>query len=67
MKFIFGIIIGIFVLIFVAQNPQVVDLTFLKWSFSVSRAIMYLMMFIAGAISGGLVIGIRKSRKSTKK
>lgn len=62
MKFIFGIIFGIFVIIFMAQNPQVVDITFLAWTFTVSRAVMYLLIFVFGFISGGLIIGLRRKR-----
>ncbi len=62
MKFILGIIFGILVLIFMAQNPQVVDITFLAWTFSMSRAVMYLIIFILGFISGGLIIGLKRKR-----
>jgi uncharacterized integral membrane protein len=66
MKFILGIIFGILVIIFMAQNPQVVDITFLAWTFSISRAVMYLLIFILGFVSGGLITGIRRIRKIDK-
>ena len=65
MKFILGIIFGICVLIFMAQNPQVVDITFLAWSFSISRAIMYLLFFTAGFLSGAIIIGLKRKKRDS--
>lgn len=67
MKFILGIVFGIFVLVFMAQNPQVIDITFLAWTFSVSRAVMYLIIFVLGFASGALIVGIRKRKRNTVK
>ena len=66
MKFVFGIILGIFVIIFMAQNPQAVDITFLAWTFTVSRAVMYLLIYVFGFLSGGLIVGLKRKKKYHK-
>ena len=66
MKFIFGIIIGILVIIFMVQNVEVVDLQFLAWTIHLPRAIMILIVFVLGIVVGYTARSIR-SRKRKKR
>jgi uncharacterized integral membrane protein len=65
MKFILGIVIGILVIIFMIQNVQVVEIKFLAWTVTISRALMALIVFIFGIFIGWVVrsIGYRKKRR----
>jgi putative membrane protein len=65
MKFILGIIIGILVIIFMVQNAQVVEIKFLAWTITISRALMVLIVFVFGIFIGWVVrsIGYRKKRR----
>mgnify|MGYP005849970427 CR=1 FL=1 len=65
-KIIIGIILGVFVIVFMAQNTAAADITFLKWTFSVSSAVMYLIIFAIGLVAGGLTVGIKGSRNRKK-
>ena len=47
-KFILGIVFGILALIFIFQNMQMVDVTFLAWTITTSRALMLLIILIVG-------------------
>jgi uncharacterized integral membrane protein len=66
MKFILGIIIGALVIVFMVQNVQVVDIKFLTWSVTISRALMILIVFAVGILLGWVVrsIGYRKKKKA---
>jgi uncharacterized integral membrane protein len=63
MKFIIGIIIGILVIIFMVQNVEVVEITFLPWSIHLPRAIMILIVFVLGMGAGYVVRGVRSRKK----
>jgi putative membrane protein len=63
MKFVFGILIGVLVVIFIIQNGEVVDVNFLFWSLSVSRAVMALVIFLVGIIVGWLGRSFSRRRK----
>ena len=49
-----GIIALILMGIFVIQNMEVVSVTFLIWSIEASRIIIYLVIFLIGALIGWL-------------
>jgi len=63
MKFVIGIIIGILVIIFMVQNMEVVEISFLPWSIHLPRAIMILIVFALGSAVGYVVRGIRIRKK----
>ncbi|MDA3938997.1 MAG: LapA family protein [Spirochaetia bacterium] len=63
LRFIIGIVFGVFVIIFMGQNTDVTQITFLFWSVSMSRAVMYLIIFVLGFGSGGLIAGFKRSKK----
>ena len=66
MKFIFGIIFGVLVVIFIFQNTEVVQISFLFWTLSASRSIMYFIVFIVGIILGAGLKSVDWKKKSTK-
>ena len=63
LRFIFGILCGVLAVIFVAQNTEIVDVTLLFWTVTVSRAIMYGVLFVLGLLVGWLTTSLRKWRK----
>lgn len=48
-------ILFLLVLIFLAQNSQVVTVTFLFWEISMSRALLIFFLFLIGLILGWLL------------
>jgi uncharacterized integral membrane protein len=56
-----GILVAL-VLIFVFQNTKIVEVEFLAWKVSTSRALVLLVTFLIGAVSGLLSQGIGKKR-----
>ncbi len=68
-KFIIGIIIGIIVIVFMVQNVEVVEVSFLAWSVSIQRAVMILIVFVVGIGLGFVVrsIGYRKKKKKVQR
>jgi uncharacterized integral membrane protein len=69
MKFILGLIFGILVVIFIFQNIEVVQINFLFWSISVSRALMVFLIFLIGIIVGAILksFHIDRKKKTNKK
>ena len=68
MKFIIGIILGAVVVLFIAQNLEVVEITFIAWTLYVSRAIVVLVIFLFGLIIGWLAksLGTRKRERERR-
>jgi uncharacterized integral membrane protein len=63
MKFILGLIFGILVVIFIFQNIEVVQINFLFWSISVSRALMVFLIFLIGILVGAILKSVHTDRK----
>lgn len=64
-KIIFGILVAL-ILIFVLQNTQVVEVKFLTWTVTMSRALMLLATFLIGVVSAVVLkIPISKKKKNT--
>ena len=63
-RFILGIIIGIVSLIFIVQNTETVQITFIAWKLMLPRAIMFLALVFFGFIMGWIFrsVGVRKKR-----
>jgi uncharacterized integral membrane protein len=61
-KFVLGIIIGVLVVVFIFQNTQMVEVTFIAWTIRISRALMVLMVFFVGTVLGWIIGGIRHRR-----
>jgi putative membrane protein len=63
MKFVIGILVGVIVVIFVIQNGEVVDVSFLFWTLTVSRAVMVLVIFLVGTIFGWIGHSLGRRRR----
>jgi uncharacterized integral membrane protein len=61
-KIILGILV-LLIVIFVAQNTQMVEVRFLVWSISMSRALILISTFLLGVI---LTLLLRTSKKRKK-
>jgi uncharacterized integral membrane protein len=66
-RFILGILFGIFLLIFFFQNTEPATVYFLKGSMILPRSLMLLIVFAAGYFFGWLFTGIRSNVKKKKK
>ena len=64
-KIIFGSLVAL-MLIFVLQNTQTVEVRFLIWTLTMSRALMLLATFLIGVVSAMVLkIPISKKKKNT--
>ena len=52
--------IGILALVFVIQNLETTQVNFLLWTVQMPRAVMLLVVFIAGAVTAWLVATLRR-------
>ncbi len=52
-KIVFGILVAL-VFVFVLQNTDVVEVKFLIWTKSMSRALILLLTFLLGLVAGWL-------------
>ncbi len=59
LKLIFAYAIGILALIFVIQNLENVQVNFLLWTVQMPRAVMLVLVFLAGAVTAWLVATLR--------
>jgi uncharacterized integral membrane protein len=66
-RFILGVIFSILAIIFIVQNIQTVDVTFLAWTITMSRALMLLIILLIGFILGWAVAGIGRRRRASEK
>ena len=66
-RFILGIAFGILALIFIFQNMQNIDVTFLAWTITTSRAVILLLILAAGFIIGLAVGSIGRWRRKAKR
>ena len=66
-RFILGIIIGVVVIIFMFQNVQPIEVTFLAWTLTLSRAVILLIVFAVGIIVGWIFHGVGKRRRDKAK
>jgi uncharacterized integral membrane protein len=66
-RFILGIVFGILAIIFVVQNIQTVDVTFLAWTITMSRALMLIIILGIGFLLGWAVCGIGRRRRKLEK
>ena len=70
MKFVAGIVIGlaigILVIVFIVQNIEMIEVSFLAWTISVNRAVMVLVVFAVGIILGWIVGSLGRKRRIAK-
>jgi uncharacterized integral membrane protein len=65
-RLIIGVILGIITVIFAAQNTDTVTYTFLAWSLAAPRAVIVLVVLIAGMVIGWVSTGFRGLRRKKK-
>ena len=69
-KFVAGIVIGlaigILVIVFIVQNIEMIEVSFLAWTISVNRAVMVLVVFAVGIILGWIVGSLGRKRRIAK-
>jgi uncharacterized integral membrane protein len=63
LKLIVGIVFGALAIIFILQNVQMVEVTFLFWSISMSRSILFFIMLLVGFVLGWGVGSFGRRRK----
>lgn len=52
--------------VFIAQNIEIIDVHFLIWQISISRAMLIIFLLLAGIIIGWLLHGYALHRKRSK-
>lgn len=57
----------VLLLTFVVQNSQTVNFDFLFWTFGLPRALMLLVIFLAGVVTGLLLVASRRDRRTSHK
>jgi uncharacterized integral membrane protein len=67
MKFVTGVILGIMVVLFIIQNLEIVEISFLFWTLSISRALMIFLVFSVGVILGIILRSMVGKNKINKK
>lgn len=65
MKFVTGIIFGVLMVIFIFQNIDLVDINFLFWHITISRALMIFVVFLIGVILGILLKSLKRGKEIT--
>lgn len=63
LKLILAYAIGILSAIFVVQNLETVQVNFLLWTMQMPRALMLLIVFVAGALSAWLVVTLKRHER----
>ncbi|UCF98022.1 MAG: LapA family protein [Spirochaetaceae bacterium] len=66
-RFILGIAFGILALIFVFQNMENTNVTFLAWTITTSRAVILFIILAAGFIVGWAVGSIGRWKRRAKR
>lgn len=56
-KLVAAIVLIVMVLIFVLQNVNVVELRFLFWTLTMSRALLFILLLVVGMVLGWLIHG----------
>lgn len=59
LKLIVAYAIGILALLFLVQNLETVQVNFLLWTLQMPRALMLLIVFLAGALAAWLVATLK--------
>lgn len=61
-----ALILTLMVLVFIVQNTEEVTIYFLFWQFSLSRALMLMLVFLSGAATGMLALASRRPKGKSK-
>jgi uncharacterized integral membrane protein len=63
---VIGILLGIVSLVFILQNMETVTYTFIAWSVTAPRSLVFFIIFSAGLLLGLAISLLRRRRKSRK-
>jgi uncharacterized integral membrane protein len=63
---IVGIILGIFVFIFAWQNFDITDIDFFYWTFTIPRALLVILVFAVGLLTGWIFTSYKHHKKLDK-
>lgn len=61
LKLIVAYAIGILALLFLVQNLETVQVNFLIWTVQMPRALMLLLVFLAGALAAWIVATLKRN------
>ena len=70
MKRIYSIVvlsIALLFVVFIIQNAEMVDLTFLIWGLEISKALLMMICAVVGFLIGMLAFSFSSSKKKTEK
>jgi len=62
-RLIFGMILGILVVVFELQNLETVTYTFLAWSVDAPKAVVVIIVLVAGVLVGWFITGLKRIQK----
>ena len=65
-RVIIGIVLGAAVIVFALQNAETVTYTFIAWSLSAPRAVVVLLAFVLGLVTGWLETGLGRLRRRAR-
>lgn len=65
LKLIAAYAIGILSLLFIIQNLETVQVNFLIWTVQMPRALMLLIVFLAGALAAWLIATLKGHRRKS--
>lgn len=63
---IIGILLGIVTLVFILQNMETVTYSFIAWSVTAPRSLVFFIIFTAGLLLGLAICLLQRKRKSRK-
>ncbi len=62
-RIIAAVVVLVLLLVFIIQNTEVAQVSFLFWSISMSRALLILFLLVIGAALGWFLHGYRARRR----
>ena len=65
-KFIIGLAVGVLAVVFIVQNVETVEITFLAWTFSAPRAAMLVVILFIGIFVGWVVSSLGRGIKQRR-
>jgi uncharacterized integral membrane protein len=66
LRFVIGIVFGVLLIFFVTQNTAPAQITFLFWTITLSRSLMFLIVFGLGFGIGWISRSSRRKRRIKK-
>ncbi len=66
-RMLIGIVIGAVIVVFAAQNAEVVSYSFLWWTVTAPRVLVLLAVFLTGMITSWLIVGLSRISRRRRK